>query len=612
MSDSQVIARKFRPKTFAQVVGQQTITRTLTNTIKSGRIHHAYVFAGPRGVGKTTTARLLAMALNCVEGPTTQPCGTCDMCLEAYNAPSGAMQILEIDAASNTGVDNVRDTIILSVNYRPPTGKYKIFIIDEVHMLSSSAFNALLKTIEEPPDHLIFILATTELQKVPDTILSRCQVFEFRAITLKNIVGELRRIANAENITITETALLAIARAAEGSMRDAESALDQVISFAGTTIGDDDVSGALGLVDLETLNETVQAIADQDSERLLRMVDGIVSRGYDLRNFLREMMVHIRALLVVKIAGFDAELVQLPETEASSLKTLGESFSEQDLLRFFSILTKTEQDIRFTSQPRFQLELALVKMAQARRLHLLEDAIARISDLESRLGGTPAQRAPAAQRSPTPQAYSGAARGSSPTRTPSPAAPPSRQSTSVRPPSQTVKPSSSSESTATPAIASAAASPSTQSASGQASSSAPPEPAKAPTTTPQPRASTGGSDADRIKGALEAKRKNIIVAILDKGTISIDGDYLRVTYAPEDAKCKTDIEARDKRIAIEDACEEALGRRLTLKASIAGEAEPEGPPRRKEKPQSQTSDNPKLRALADKFHGEIIEIKSDN
>jgi DNA polymerase-3 subunit gamma/tau len=523
------------------------------------------------------------------------------------------MDVMEIDAASNTGVENVRDVIINSITIAPARDRHKIFIIDEVHMLSPSAFNALLKTIEEPPPRVVFILATTEQAKVPDTILSRCQVFEFRAITLKNIVGELRRIANAENITITETALLAIARAAEGSMRDAESALDQVISFAGTTIGDDDVSGALGLVDLETLNETVQAIADQDSERLLRMVDGIVSRGYDLRNFLREMMVHIRALLVVKIAGFDAELVQLPETEASSLKTLGESFSEQDLLRFFAILTKTEQDIRFTSQPRFQLELALVKMAHARRLHLLEDAIARISDLESRLGGTPAQRAPAAQRSPAPQAYSGAARGSSPTRTPSPAAPPSRQSTSVRPPSQTVKPSSSSESTATPAIASAAASPSTQSASGQASSSAPPEPAKAPTTTPQPRASTGGSDADRIKGALEAKRKNIIVAILDKGTISIDGDYLRVTYAPEDAKCKTDIEARDKRIAIEDACEEALGRRLTLKASIAGEAEPEGPPRRKEKPQSQTSDNPKLRALADKFHGEIIEvIKSDN
>jgi DNA polymerase-3 subunit gamma/tau len=317
----------------------------------------------------------------------------------------------------------------------------------------------------------------------------------------------------------------------------------------------------------------------------------------------------------VKIAGFDAELVQLPETEAASLKTLGESFSEQDLLRFFSILTKTEQDIRFTSQPRFQLELALVKMAHARRLHLLEDAIARISDLESRLGGTPAQRGPTPQRSSAPQAYSGAPRGASPTRTTSPAPPQSssRPSTSVRPPSQSGRPASSAESISTPSIASAAASPATQSASGQASPTAPAEPAKPPATAPQPRASSAGTDADRIKGALEAKRKNIIVGNLEKATISIDGDYLRVMYAPEDAKCKADIEARDKRIAIEDACEEAIGRRLTLKASIAGEAEPEAPLPRKEKPKAQTSDNPKLRALADKFHGEIIEvIKSDN
>ena len=612
MQDSHVIARKFRPQTFEQVIGQDPISRTLRNTLKNNRIHHAYLFTGPRGVGKTTTARILAKSLNCATGLTTTPCDECPSCIEITK--SNSMDVLEIDAASNTGVENVRDVIINSITIAPARDRHKIFIIDEVHMLSASAFNALLKTIEEPPPRVVFILATTEQAKVPDTILSRCQVFEFRAITLKNIVGELRRIATAENITITETALLAIARAAEGSMRDAESALDQVISFAGTTIGDDDVSGALGLVDLETLNETVQAIADQDSERLLRMVDGIVSRGYDLRNFLREMMVHIRALLVVKIAGFDAELVQLPETEASSLKTLGESFSEQDLLRFFSILTKTEQDIRFTSQPRFQLELALVKMAHARRLHLLEDAIARIGDLESRLGGTPAQRGPAPQRSPAPQAYSGAPRGSSATRTPSPAPQSSsRQSTSVRPPSQSGAQASSAESISTPSIASAAASPATQSASGKASPVTTPEPPKAPATAPQPRASTG-TDADRIKGALEAKRKMMIVTALDKGTISIDGDYLRVTYAPEDAKCKTDIEARDRRIAIEDACEEAFGRRLTLKASIAGEAEPEAPHRLKEKkPQSQTSDNPKLRALADKFHGEIIEvIKSDN
>lgn len=657
MSDSHVLARKFRPQTFDQVVGQEAITRTLNNALKSERIHHAYLFTGPRGVGKTTTARILAKSLNCSNRVTTTPCDTCSSCIEI--TASRSIDVQEIDAASNTGVDNVREVIINSITIAPARDRNKIFIIDEVHMLTTQAFNALLKTIEEPPPRVVFILATTDQGKVPDTILSRCQVFEFRSITLKKIVQELRRISDSEKIEISDAALLAIARAGEGSMRDAESALDQVISFAGATVSDDDVSAALGLVDTETLNKTIQAIADQDSQQLVRIVDEVVSRGYDLRNFCREMMVHIRALLVVKIAGFDSELVQLPDSEADSLKRLGESFSEQDLLRFFSILTKTEQDIRTSSQPRFQLEMGLVKLAQASRLFLLEDALARIEALQSSLGGgapstsTPG-RAPAAQRASRPT--QGSTRPSPPARTSAPPVRPSIGESTSKPQAQgQVAPQSAD---ASPQAA-AAVSKSPARSDVRAEPSSPPEPPPMDDlyeVPPQPSAkpesthiiaSSDRGPIDKIKAALEAKRKMMVVTALDKGTITIDGDYLRVAYAPENSNCKTQIEARDKRIAIEDACEQVLGRRLTLFASISsgpeiaristptrsepGGNEPvvakpgrieraegdransvrvasESRSQRKEKVKDPAEDDPKLQALVDKFHGEVIEV----
>ncbi|HWP44806.1 MAG TPA: DNA polymerase III subunit gamma/tau, partial [Blastocatellia bacterium] len=360
MSDSHVIARRFRPKLFDEVIGQEAITRTLRNSITSKRLHHAYLFTGARGVGKTTTARILAKALNCATGITAEPCGVCDSCREI--AASRSIDVQEIDAASHTGIDNVRDVIIGTVQIAPARDRYKIFIIDEVHMLSQQAFNGLLKTLEEPPPHVVFIMATTELHKVPDTILSRCQVFEFRTISVKRIFEQLRSIANDLGIEISDSALLAIARAGEGSMRDAESALDQVISFAGSVVTDEDVSAALGLVDLETLSTLVAAIGSQDARRVLSIVEDIVSRGYDLRNLCRELMVHIRALLVVKVAGFDQELLQMPASEGETLSRLADALSEQDLLRFFSILSKTEQDLRTSSQPRFQLEMGLMKL----------------------------------------------------------------------------------------------------------------------------------------------------------------------------------------------------------------------------------------------------------
>lgn len=616
MTDSHVLARKFRPQTFEQVVGQDAITRTLHNALKNNRVHHAYLFTGARGVGKTTTARIFAKALNCIKGLTDEPCGKCDSCLDI--AASRSMDVLEIDAASNTGVDNVRDVIINSISIAPARDRHKIFIIDEVHMLSTAAFNALLKTIEEPPPRVVFILATTALEKVPETILSRCQVFEFRTITLTKIVEELRRIAQIEGVKISDAALLAIARAGEGSMRDAESALDQVISFAvGNKVTDEDVSAALGLVDTETLNQTLQAIADQEPGRVIRIIDEVVSRGYELRNFCREMMVHIRALLVVKITGFDTELVQLPESEAANLQALAEHFSEQDLLRFFSILTKTEQDIKNSSQPRFQLEIGLVKLAQARRLVLLEAALDRISALEEKLGGG------SPTLSSSPQGLGGAPKRS----VKSPAGPTSSvkpRETSSRPSSQDDSgslrprtPSRAAELTNSAASIAASATPARSSieapepdlaTSPQLDMLAPEQPVLMSDSTPRVER-VEKSPIDRIKDALEANGKHRVAATLDKATITIEGDYLSVVFGAEDAGCKTEIEERNRRIAVEDATEAAIGRRLTLKASISQVAPATTTAvQRKTKLKSAVENDVKLQALVDKFHGEVIEV----
>src|ERR1041384_118460 len=601
MSDSHVIARKFRPQSFDQVIGQESITRTLMNSIKSGRLHHAYLFTGARGVGKTTTARILAKALNCAKGITFEPCDECASCLDI--TASRSIDVQEIDAATYSKVEDTREVIINTIAISPARDRYKIFIIDEVHQLSSHSFNALLKTIEEPPPHVVFILATTDMQKVPETILSRCQIFEFRTLTLKNIVAQLRYIAEKEGVQIGEAGLLAIARAGEGSMRDAESALDQVIRFSGSKIADEDVSTALGLVDIETLNRTLQAVADQDSRELLRIVEQVVSHGYDLRTFCRETMVHIRALPGVRVSGFDPELVQLPESEASALNLLAALFSEQDLLRFFTILSKTEQDIRQSAQPRFLLEIGLVKLAQARKLFLLEDAISRIEALESRLGG--ASSIPASASSKTPSAEHEAR--PSPARAASPARarefdPRAPQTEARRNSASTPAQSTSANIVVEKAKRDISMSP-----------SLPPvdeiyEPALESGILKEGTQTTPANDpVIKIKAALEAKRKMMVLAALDRGTVSVDGDYFRVVYAPEDRKHKSDIEARDKRIAIEDACEAVLGRRLTLRASLTGE--PEGAePRRSQKAKEAAASDPKLRALVDKFHGEVIEV----
>ena len=391
----QVLARKWRPQRFDDVIGQKGVTQTLRNAIAAQRIAQSFVFSGPRGVGKTTTARIMARALNCAAGPTADPCGQCDACVEI--ADGRDMDVIEIDAATNTQVDKVRAVIIDGLGMAPVRNKYKIFIIDEVHRLSPQSFDALLKSIEEPPPHVVFMMATTEIDKVPPTIQSRSQVFELKTIGVKQIADQLRAIAAAEQIAIDEAALMLIARAGDGSMRDAQSAFDQVIGFAGTTITADDVSTVLGLVRRDLLIAIADAVAREDAAAVFTLTAQALESGYDLRLVVRELARMTRDLLVLSL---DASRVSDPEIAAESerqaLLDLSRRFSGEDLMRAFDVLTKAEYEIRASMQPRYQLEMALLRWIHLRKLVPLTDLIKQLE------GGAPRAMPPAAAPRPAP------------------------------------------------------------------------------------------------------------------------------------------------------------------------------------------------------------------
>ena len=646
----QVIARKWRPQTFEEVTGQEPITRTLRNAIEHERLHHAYLFSGARGVGKTTTARLLAKALNCHKSdkPTTHPCSAddataCASCLEVSEGRS--IDVMEIDAASNTGVDNVRDAIIGNVAISPARDRYKVFIIDEVHMLSPSAFNALLKTLEEPPSRVVFIMATTELHKVPDTILSRCQQFEFRTIATQKIMERLRLIAEAEKIKIADDALREIARAGEGSMRDAQSAFDQVISFSGAKIKAEDVEMALGLAGTEMLTRVIRGIGENRPKEALAVVDDLVMRGHDLRNFCRDLLGYMRDLLVAKVSGEDTEMLEASAQDRAELASQAALFSESDLVRFFHALAETETALRAAAHPRYQLEVGLVRLMEMRRLAPLNQILERLNALEESLrtgraplagrtppatsgGGNPSSGtgssrgtasggAAASRRASAPEGYAAAAQKTSESIaevqlvvTGAPTLVDDAQRTGavltlVPPPGAQVEEEAPVFEDGTPSR------PFLGSSSAETKKGAPAPTAAAPVSQ--------GSVMESIKDALEKRRRMFVVTALDGARrAGVEGDELFVEFSPE-AKHLRDTLAKPETVKLlREVCHELMGRDMGVRISIKeeGETEDDAPASRQDEERRErerlrhlAEQHPAVQSFLETFRGEIVDVK---
>jgi DNA polymerase III subunit gamma/tau len=592
----QVIARKWRPQKFEDVTGQEVLTRTLRNSIEHGRLHHAYLFSGARGVGKTTTARLVAKALNChkAAGPTGTPCATTDetACASCREIAEGrSMDVLEIDAASNTGVDNVRDVIIGSVAISPARDRYKVFIIDEVHMLSGPAFNALLKTVEEPPPNVVFMMATTEEHKVPETITSRCQLFEFRTIATAKIAERLKFIADAENISISNEAVCEIARAGDGSMRDAQSAFDQVISFAGDKIRTEDVEKALGIAGADVLARVVNGIAENKAAEALAIVDDLVMRGHNLRNFCRDVLGHLRDLLVVKVSG-DPKLLDSSSAQAATLQEQAALFTESDLVRFFHSLAETEASLKDAANPRYQVEVGLVKLMEMRRLASLSDLVGRIDELENslRTGQPPVERK-------GPQS----APGSSPRKAPARSAAAAGSGQSAGPNSYATPTSRGSERVIE------------HSSEGSADTKG-----LSDSVSNEPPNATAGSTIDQIKAALEKKKRRMLIAALDAASrVELEGDELLVQFTPEARHSRDTLAKSDNAKTLREACSEVCGRDIGIRFSTrdnTGETnEPLSPEEEERRARKQTrqaaAQNPTVQQVLRAFGGEIVDIK---
>src|SRR5579863_4295636 len=380
----QVIARKYRPQSFDDVLNQDHIKTTLRNAIGQNRIAHGYIFSGQRGTGKTTTARIMARCLNCINGPTDKPCGVCASCLEVSGG--GSVDVIEIDAASNRGINEMRE-LRENVRYQPARDRYKIFIIDEAHQITNEAFNALLKTIEEPPPWAVFVLCTTESHKIPATIASRCQHFSFRSVDFNDLIDRMRSICVQEGVEADDEALSVIAQSGEGSVRDSLSALDQAIACCGNKLEAGQVRALLGAFSLDAMAQVTTALANQDGGAALALVDELERNGGSPQHFSRELSRYLRNLLVTRISGANSRLVTASPSEREEMARIAASFTEEDLTRYLQLALDLFRDLQFSLQPRFHLEIGLLKMVQAGKLTSIEEAIAS-------LGAPPPKQAP--------------------------------------------------------------------------------------------------------------------------------------------------------------------------------------------------------------------------
>ena len=558
--DYQVSARKYRPGTFDDVIGQPHVVQTLINSITTKRIAQAYLFSGTRGVGKTTVARILAKALNCERGSTGTPCGVCSNCLEIAQGTS--VDVMEIDGASNTSVDDVRE-IRENVKFAAFRGKYRVYIIDEVHMLSNSAFNALLKTLEEPPPHVVFIFATTEIHKIPATILSRCQHYNFRRIARSEIVERLRHVAEQDQIIIEERSLMALARASEGSMRDGLSLLDQAVAFGGKTIVHADLEALLGAVPQELVRAMIQAITAQESAAALRVLAQLLDQGHDLRAYCAEVVEYLRNMLVVSVVPSSQEWQGLIEASAEDLTQMAadaRSFSPELLQELLAIFTQAEDSLRLSVHPRFVLETAAVHATRLLR----------------RSEGKPAQHVtPPAQTARTPQSApvpleKPASAGRSENAGPSPLPRPPQATTpgSIAP---VTSRSFTVERTASPRGPSPSTNPSTVSAIEVKGST----PMASPTTHSGPASVM--LNWEQVQEEV-GNTSSSIAAFLERGRfVGVEGHVATIGFAKQEMAARGMIEKPDNMAVLTSICERLSGQTVRLRVVELTESDPSGP-----------------------------------
>jgi DNA polymerase-3 subunit gamma/tau len=613
----QVIARKWRPQTFGDLVGQSHVTSTLANAIKNDRVAHAYIFSGARGVGKTTAARILAKAMNCVKGPTPEPCGECDSCKEI--AAGTSLDVIEIDAASNRGIDQIRELREM-VRYAPAASRSKVVLLDEAHMLTSEASNALLKTLEEPPDRVIFVMATTQPEDLEDTIRSRSQHFHFRALTFAEITGRLEEIAAKENLKIEAGALAVIARMAEGSLRDALSLLEQARAYCGDVMADKEVRELLGVVPEDSLNELVEAIAEGSADRALGLVHTFQKEGRNLQHFCREAIRHIRNLLIARVSGADSDLIAATADQRPALAKAAAQFTEEDLTRFFQILLQTDDDLRRKPDPRVHLEMGLLRLINAQRLAPMEELLAELRS------GAPAGVASAGgMRSSASAIPAIAAPQVKPARNFSAAPAPQ---TTFAPPARVAPPSfSPGGAAAAPARAEikTALAPMSAPAEMKAAKAAEPPATVAPAAESEPQveatAETAIAAAARaagitqeqvaeIKTSIQAQQK-FLGEIMNQGSRwELEGAELRIYFSADKRAFAEMMEARDSLEKVRTCSSKVLGRPVRVCAKVeavaaAGSRGVSGTQELRE----QFERDPMVRSMLQRFGGKISEVK---
>ena len=586
----QVIARKWRPQTFAEIVGQQHVTRTLQNAIESGRVAHAYIFSGARGVGKTTTARILAKALNCVQGPTSSPCNECVSCREI--AAGSSLDVLEIDAASNRGIDQVRELRDM-VRYAPAGGRHKIVILDEAHMLTDEASNALLKTLEEPPDKVVFVMATTQPEDLVDTIRSRSQHFHFRALSFAEIAEALKAIASKEGLDVEPGAIAVMARTADGSLRDALSLIEQARAYCGTKIGESQMRELLGVVQAEILDELVAAIEHRSTERALGLVHRLLAEGQNLQQFCREAISHFRNVLVAKVCGADSDLIAAPPEERPRLAHAAAAFSEEDLTRFFQILLLTEEDLRRKPDPRLHLEMGLLRLVNAARLAPLEEVLAELSG-----------NASIKLSAPRPAAEAAAAARSIPAKP------------ATAPPSPATNASSNNAKTLAKGFVSVPAT--TMTSVDATAGGAAAAPAREADTKPDLLPSIAGLDSaqlDAIKSEIFSKAQFVGQLVESASRWEVEAGELRLYFPTEHRALADLLQARDNVEKLRTIASRVLGQPLRvcvkLEASSVSSASAtkvrtgeSGPELR-----ARFEQDPIVRAMLERFGGRISEVK---